>query len=184
MKAILRLRDCRRWVKGTKPFSSPVCPSQGLPSYRCVGAFHHQWCFGTLPLRAVRCSVREFCGGGRGATISPLGVVWTVNLEKAYFTEVTLEQAILNANMGCWSGNNEDGISVIDITNREATPLSAYGYLACYYDCYYDLLRTGMSVEGDPDDEEIDDVVWLHTPFRSITNLAGLSPSQAVEACI
>ena len=24
------------------------------PRYRCVGAYHHQWCYGTLPLRAVR----------------------------------------------------------------------------------------------------------------------------------
>lgn len=22
--------------------------------YRCIGALHHQWCYGTLPLRAIR----------------------------------------------------------------------------------------------------------------------------------
>lgn len=31
------------------PHNSP----QGEARYRCVGAFHHQWCYGRLPLRAT-----------------------------------------------------------------------------------------------------------------------------------
>ena len=37
-------------------------------------------------------------------TVALLGVAWTTDLEHNYFTGVTLKQAILDANMGCWDG--------------------------------------------------------------------------------
>lgn len=30
-----------------------VRPKHGDPAYRCIAAFHHQWCYGSLPLRAM-----------------------------------------------------------------------------------------------------------------------------------
>lgn len=30
-----------------------VRPKHAEPAYRCVAALHHQWCFGTIPLRAM-----------------------------------------------------------------------------------------------------------------------------------
>ncbi|EIW54433.1 uncharacterized protein TRAVEDRAFT_132351 [Trametes versicolor FP-101664 SS1] len=30
-----------------------VRPKHGDPAYRCIAAFHHQWCYGSLPLSAM-----------------------------------------------------------------------------------------------------------------------------------
>ncbi|KAI0741109.1 hypothetical protein C8Q76DRAFT_607790 [Earliella scabrosa] len=148
-----------------------VRPIQGPPSYRCVGAFHHQWCQDKAPLRATRRFIRllqrsENAAVVRGElraldgkyearpgrlpsvpcpfTLSLLGMAWTTCMDERYYSGVTFKQSILDANMGCWDGHNDDGISVIDVTDVEwpaycfsvrnaAAPLSAYDYLSCYF---------------------------------------------------
>ena len=108
-----------------------VRPIQGPPSYRCVGAFHHQWCQDKAPLRATRRFIRllqrsENAAVVRGElraldgkyeappgklpivpcpfTLSLLGIAWTTCMDERYFSGVTLKQSILDANMGCWDG--------------------------------------------------------------------------------
>ncbi|KAI1785354.1 hypothetical protein LXA43DRAFT_1066002 [Ganoderma leucocontextum] len=143
---------------------------------RCIAAFHHQWCYGSLPLLAmrrlitlishpenaavVRAEVRAIDGqyGRHGAqkpqipdvpcpyAASLLGSAWTTDLEagqEMYTSGVTLEQALLPAWLGCWDGDNDDGISILDITEpdhpaycflrRSEGVLDAYGYLSAYY---------------------------------------------------
>ena len=109
-----------------------IRPTHGRPAHRCVGAFHHQWSLGTLPLRALyrfvellrRQENAAVVRGELGAldgnyessaripatpcpyTVSLLGMAWTMDLEgrPPYASGVTLQQAILDANMGCWDG--------------------------------------------------------------------------------
>lgn len=88
-----------------------VRPKHAKPTYRCVAAFHHQWCFGTIPLRAmyrflrlvtqpenaaiVRTELREIDGKYGHArrddspmppapcpySVSLLATAWTTNLD-------------------------------------------------------------------------------------------------------
>ncbi|OJT05478.1 hypothetical protein TRAPUB_3707 [Trametes pubescens] len=93
--------------------------------------------------------------------VSLLATAWTTNLPDttcgansvttlppglSHYDGVTLRHGVLNANMGCWDGDNNDGISVIDVTDplhpaycfihgrHFSIPLSAYEYLSEYYD--------------------------------------------------
>ncbi|KAI0722008.1 hypothetical protein C8T65DRAFT_600699 [Cerioporus squamosus] len=142
---------------------------------RCIAAFHHQWCYGSLPLRAmrrlvslvsqpdnaaiIRAELRAIDGkfGSCGAeepiipdipcpyTASLLGCGWTTQLgdeNEFYSSGTTLEHALLPADMDCWGGDNNDGISVLDVTDpekpsycflRRSQPLDARGYLGGYY---------------------------------------------------
>ncbi|PIL36657.1 hypothetical protein GSI_00346 [Ganoderma sinense ZZ0214-1] len=78
-------------------------------------------------------------------TASLLGSAWTTDLEagqEMYTSGVTLEQSLLPAWMGCWDGDNNDGISILDVTEpdrpaycflRSEGVLNAHQYLNAYY---------------------------------------------------
>ncbi|KAL6306820.1 hypothetical protein BKA93DRAFT_140786 [Sparassis latifolia] len=150
-------------------------PRNELPKYRCIAAYHNQWCYGRLPLRAthrfltlvkqkenaeiVRAEIRTLNqGAGEGLqfpavpcpfTAFLLGASWDVDLAKgydAYFSGVTFMHNLLSAEMGCWDNDNDDGISVIDVTDPEHPaycfvnldsesngPLSAEQYVRIYH---------------------------------------------------
>ncbi|KDQ52047.1 hypothetical protein JAAARDRAFT_198697 [Jaapia argillacea MUCL 33604] len=155
------------------------------PAYRCVAAYHHEWCCGRLPARAmhrlinlvklpsnaevIQGELRAIDGlyGGWGeAPMIPespcpfvaaiLGLAWSVDLEdvkQPYGSGIGLENDVLPADMGSSNGLNNDGISVIDITDPLApsycfvniggmdsdrdtphwAPLTAEEYVRAYY---------------------------------------------------
>lgn len=101
--------------------------------YRCIAAYHHQWCYGTLPLRATRRLltlvkqpenaeiIREELRSVDGKYARPgedpaipdapcpftallLGNSWDIDLSEAYLSGVSLHNSLLSANMGSWDG--------------------------------------------------------------------------------
>ncbi|EIW65248.1 uncharacterized protein TRAVEDRAFT_109959 [Trametes versicolor FP-101664 SS1] len=79
-------------------------------------------------------------------SVSLLATAWTTNLDPSIgspqYDGFTLRHAVLDATMGCWGGDNNEGISIIDVTDplhpaycflRRERPLSAYEYLEGYY---------------------------------------------------
>ncbi|KAM5532634.1 hypothetical protein V8D89_013678 [Ganoderma adspersum] len=102
-------------------------------------------------------------------TASLLGSAWTTDLEagqEMYTSGVTLEQALLPAWMGCWDGDNNDGISILDVTEpdrpaycflRSEGVLNAHGYLNAYYQIEYKASLPERSGNEGPRDEDIDD---------------------------
>ncbi|KAJ6599168.1 hypothetical protein DFH09DRAFT_1389279 [Mycena vulgaris] len=69
-----------------------------------------------------------------------LASAWCVDLEGHYASGVSFENGMLDANMGSNEGDNNDGISVIDITDPTnpsycfvSVPLSAEQYARAYY---------------------------------------------------
>ncbi|KAJ3559036.1 hypothetical protein NM688_g580 [Phlebia brevispora] len=139
-----------------------VVPRGGTEAeYRCIAAFHNQWCYGTLPLRAARrCLtlvqqkenaeiIREelhsidgkYSHGRRSDipamscpfTASLLGMSYAVNLctsHGPYMACGALKYGVLEASMGSWDGDNDDGITVIDVTDPENPT-----YCFLFYDC-------------------------------------------------
>jgi len=157
------------------------------PKYRCIAAFHHQWCYGLLPLDAthrfvtqvkqknnveiIRSEIAAIQGKfGRWKeepappaipcpfTTFLLATNWSVNLEESdvpYASGVSFNNDVLPAYMGSGEGDNNDGISVIDVTDPtepsycfvsvsgleagespavpERIPLSAEQYARAYY---------------------------------------------------
>ncbi|KAJ7484709.1 hypothetical protein FB451DRAFT_1233259 [Mycena latifolia] len=150
------------------------------PRYRCVGAYHHQWF--VLPLMATRRfltlikqkdnaeiieeeirAIQGKYGLGREKPSLPtapcpyalflLASAWCVDLEDHYASGVSFEQGMLDAKMGSTQGDNNDGITVIDITEptnpsycfvsiwgleasggvKRRVPLSAEEYVRAYY---------------------------------------------------
>ncbi|KAI0722013.1 hypothetical protein C8T65DRAFT_629987 [Cerioporus squamosus] len=135
---------------------------------RCIAALHHQWCYGTLPLRAmrrlvtlisqpdnaaiVRAELRAIQGKFDGtcpfiATL--LLSAWTVDLEEDSF--YASSGRLLSAYMGCWDGANNDGLSILDVTDpgkpsycflsdcegipeQQNAPIDARTYLSLYHD--------------------------------------------------
>ncbi|KAJ3530372.1 hypothetical protein NMY22_g8601 [Coprinellus aureogranulatus] len=117
-----------------------VSKAPGSPkAYRCVAAFHHQWCYGRLPLRcvarfkhlarvkdnadliqrdldrypegvekssAIPCPFISFLARGAFSTDNEC------DYGEPYSTGVLLEPA----HMGSTDGDNNDGITIIDIT--------------------------------------------------------------------
>ncbi|KAL6302800.1 hypothetical protein BKA93DRAFT_917900, partial [Sparassis latifolia] len=150
-------------------------PPHSPPKYRCIAAYHHQWCYGRLPLLAtyrlltlvrqkenaeiVRAEIRNIDGKYGHYQEQPeiinvpcpftaylFGVSWDVDLtvaEDAYSSGVTFHHSLLRASMGSWDGDNNDGISVIDVTDpgnpaycfalSTSTPLSGEQYMRAYY---------------------------------------------------
>ncbi|THU86830.1 hypothetical protein K435DRAFT_617037, partial [Dendrothele bispora CBS 962.96] len=147
------------------------------PYYRCIGAYHHQWCYGTLPLAATRRFLALIQNEDNGEIIrdelrraqykygrrreSPLMPVmpcpytllllaqaWNIDLgsvEDAYASGAGLENSILNPNMGSFDEDNDDGITIIDVTDPSdpaycfvyrpgGVPTDMKGYIAEYYD--------------------------------------------------
>lgn len=149
------------------------------PQYRCIAAFHHQWCYGRLPLHATNrfisqikhrdnapivlaeiAAIQGQYGRWRKEPRIPqvpcpyiaflLATNWCVDLEdpqEAYISGVSFSNAILFADMGSAQGDNNDGISIIDVTDPYAPsycfvasgsrrPLTAEQYVRLYYDKY------------------------------------------------
>ncbi|KIP10591.1 hypothetical protein PHLGIDRAFT_101003 [Phlebiopsis gigantea 11061_1 CR5-6] len=136
-------------------------------NYRCIAAYHHQWCYGSLPLRAtrrlltlvkqpenaeiIREEIRAIDGKQKLSDVpcpfasTIVGAAWNVDLSEGnvMLSGVSLENNLLPTSMGCWDGDNNDGITVIDVTNPEdpsycflndAEPLTGEQYIAGYYD--------------------------------------------------
>ncbi|KAF7313712.1 hypothetical protein HMN09_00528100 [Mycena chlorophos] len=132
--------------------------------YRCVGAYHHQWCYGRLPLRGARRFLdllkqkdnanivkAELATLNRlrtyGTDVPPDSFVYApvpyalflvaqafcVDLDTSlppgsepnapplppYSSGVSFTNGILNATMGSSHGDNNDGITVFDITTPD-----------------------------------------------------------------
>ncbi|KAJ7179228.1 hypothetical protein C8R46DRAFT_1187614 [Mycena filopes] len=114
--------------------------------YRCVGAYHHQWCYGRLPLIAARRfltlvkqkdnaqiirdqlrAIQGKYGPGQTEPLMPevpcayptflMASAWCVDLEASYASGVSFRNSVLEASMGSSDGDNNDGITVFDITD-------------------------------------------------------------------
>ncbi|KAM5532637.1 hypothetical protein V8D89_013681 [Ganoderma adspersum] len=95
---------------------------------------------------------------------SLLGSAWTTDLDagrEIYISGWELKGSALLASMGCWDGDNNDGISVLDITDPEHPAycflqskdvLDAYGYLTTYYP-YRTKERDGGVIQDDSETE-------------------------------
>ncbi|KAJ7904413.1 hypothetical protein B0H14DRAFT_3421196 [Mycena olivaceomarginata] len=161
-----------------------VVPSAGGEArYRCVAAYHHQWCYGRLPLIAARRfltllkqkdnaklvseEVRALQGKYGTGTSEPrlpdvpcpyttflMASSWCVDLGKPiYGSGVSFKNSVMEAHMGSTEGDNNDGITVFDITDsanpsycfvstfgleaavgvETRVPLSAEQYCRAYY---------------------------------------------------
>lgn len=147
--------------------------TDGKAYYRCVGAYHHQWCYGCKPLYAadrfltlvkksvnaaiIREELNSIQGKyGRYGLLEPkipdapclysiclLASAFNISLDDDYVHGGGLESSLLEAWMGCWDGDNNDGITVLDITDplnpayafaQDSEPLTAEGYVSGYYD--------------------------------------------------
>ncbi|KAI0922107.1 hypothetical protein AcV5_000482 [Taiwanofungus camphoratus] len=167
----------------------PHGPPNAAPKYRCIAAFHHQWCYGSLPLNAARrfitlvkqpenaeivgAELRSMSGkyGDHWEAKPPhmpgvpckfisflLGISFSVGLgsfmpNEAYVDGPHYSHNLLDAKMDSGDGDNNDGITVFDITEPESpaycfvsisglesavkvpgsVPLSAAQYLRAYY---------------------------------------------------
>ncbi|EKM59017.1 uncharacterized protein PHACADRAFT_169481 [Phanerochaete carnosa HHB-10118-sp] len=118
--------------------------------YRCIAAYHHQWCYGTLPLRAtrrllilvrqpenaeiireeVRSIASKYGRPGQEPFIPDipcpfvaliLANSWDIDLttDKAYLSGQSFRGHLSSANMGCWDGPNDDGITAVDVTDPD-----------------------------------------------------------------
>ncbi|KAG6919679.1 hypothetical protein DXG01_002622 [Tephrocybe rancida] len=133
--------------------------------YRCIAAMHHQWCYGSLPLLATRRLltllkkpehsqiVREELrvlngkyGRWRVAPKTPtVPCPFSSFLLSVSFNMPDFSNAVLDSNMGSSQGDNNDGITIVDITDPEnpsycfsrrvpcRAPLTATQYIRAYY---------------------------------------------------
>ncbi|KAE9402177.1 hypothetical protein BT96DRAFT_918379 [Gymnopus androsaceus JB14] len=145
----------------------PHGSTDGKAYYRCLGARHHQWCYGSLPLRAadrfltlmknpvnaaiIREEVKSVQGkyGRHGEkpgipkvpcpySVFLLALAFNFDLEENYTSGGPFEHGLLPAGMGCWGGDNNDGLTILDITD----PLNpSYAFVA------------GSETDGDLGDE-------------------------------
>ncbi|KAJ4497609.1 hypothetical protein C8R41DRAFT_821751 [Lentinula lateritia] len=123
----------------------PHGSTDGKAYYRSLGGWHHQWCYGSLPLLAadrffaliknpvnaaiIREELETAQGkyGRRGQkpdthfpchyALFLLACAFNIDLEKNYIQDGPLESYLLPATMGCWDGDNNDGLTILDITN-------------------------------------------------------------------
>ncbi|KZT12653.1 uncharacterized protein LAESUDRAFT_709867 [Laetiporus sulphureus 93-53] len=151
----------------------PHGSADGQAKYRCIAAWHNQWCYERLPLRAtsrlitllkqkdnaeiVEAEIRSIHGkyGRFGKepcipqapcpfTAALLALAWNagdLDTKERYMGGMAFTHCLLNAGMGCWDGDNNDGISIIDVTDpgrpaycfmMDDRLLSASGYLHLY----------------------------------------------------
>ncbi|KIM35252.1 hypothetical protein M413DRAFT_32608 [Hebeloma cylindrosporum] len=136
-----------------------VVPSGSPPKgayYRCVGALHHQWCYGRLPLKAatrfmtlikqednaliIREELRAMDGLYRlYGPIPDVPCPFTYFLfESAWSTDLSKEEDSYNSNVmtlkageGSKQGVNNDGITIIDVTDP-ANPSYHIVMLQCF----------------------------------------------------
>ncbi|KAF7301362.1 hypothetical protein MIND_00701400 [Mycena indigotica] len=168
--------------------------------YRCVGAYHHQWCYGRLPLsstrrfltllkhsdnaKIVKAEIDALQGqygketSAKNANYVPcpyslflVASAFCVDLENGYMSGDNFAHGILDAMMGSSQGDNNDGITVFDITNpadpaychvsiygleaardnvESRVPLSAERYVRAYYP------ETATKDMENPDLDELD----------------------------
>ncbi|THU86844.1 hypothetical protein K435DRAFT_731241, partial [Dendrothele bispora CBS 962.96] len=158
----------------------PHGSTTGRPYYRCIGAYHHQWCYGTLPLAATHrflaliqnkdntgckfiiCDelrrARYRYGRRRESPLMPvvpcpyalllLAQAWDMDLgsvKNAYASGTGIAGNALDPNMGSFDEDNNDGISIIDVTDPSdpaycfvhepgGGPIDMKGYIVKYYD--------------------------------------------------
>ncbi|KAI5889170.1 uncharacterized protein SCHCODRAFT_02585197 [Schizophyllum commune H4-8] len=156
----------------------------GKPRYRCIGGLHHQWCYGSLPLKGliriatllkqkpnaeiVQEELRSIEGKyGSHLDEAPkipncpcryttflLNLAFNADLDSdsvsgQYFSNGSLGN-VLPASWGCWDGDNNDGLTIIDVTDpynprycflggnetetEDTGRLTAQKYLEAYYD--------------------------------------------------
>ncbi|KAJ3535280.1 hypothetical protein NMY22_g6559 [Coprinellus aureogranulatus] len=146
--------------------------------YRCVAAFHHQWCYGRLPLRCVsrfrhlakvkanadliRRDLDNYHLGVERSDDIPCpyisflaSMAFSLDIEGDYAGNTYISNVCYEpASMGSMEGDNNDGITVIDISApcdlaycfvsicglegeednlRRGVPLTATQYLRAYY---------------------------------------------------
>ncbi|KAJ7638715.1 hypothetical protein FB45DRAFT_1054961 [Roridomyces roridus] len=113
----------------------------GGARYRCVGAYHHQWCYGRLPLRAARRFMTLVKHKDNAAIVKDelrameaqdpdakvpcpystflVASAFCVDLEPPVFeaSGVAFSNSVLPATMGSADGANKEGITVFDITD-------------------------------------------------------------------
>ncbi|KAK7440623.1 hypothetical protein VKT23_016971 [Stygiomarasmius scandens] len=153
----------------------PKGSETGQAYYRCIGARHHQWCWGILPQRAlhrfitliknpnnaeiIRDEIRGMQGEyGRQGDKTPvplmpcpytlllLSMAWNMDFESpefAYASGTGFDCHILPPELSSFGGDNNDGITVIDVTDPSdpgycfvyssgEPPVDARGYI-CHY---------------------------------------------------
>ncbi|KAF8968231.1 hypothetical protein BDZ97DRAFT_1655263 [Flammula alnicola] len=190
-------------------------------NYRCIGAIHHQWCYGRLPLKAaIRFMtlvkqkdnaeiVREEVHALNGLYGSAMAEAPTIPDVPCPFTSFLLASAFSadlsdpekwygssiiyeSAKMGTLEGDNNDGITVIDVTDPDSflflddceretpvpimAPISAEQYVRAYY-----------SAPNDPNDSDAEgnipavelDVLSTIRPFESIPTIPMQKISEA-----
>ncbi|KAF7301373.1 hypothetical protein MIND_00702500 [Mycena indigotica] len=168
-----------------------VAHGENAARYRCVGAYHHQWCYGRLPLMGARRFITllkqkdnakivkaeiDAIQGQYGKENLPRNVdyvpcpyslflvssAFCIDLENNYASGVTFQHAILDARMGSFDGDNNDGITVFDITDptnpaychvrsRRKGPLSGEEYVRAYYSQHTELPQNPQALAEELD---------------------------------
>ncbi|TFK70017.1 hypothetical protein BDN72DRAFT_819442 [Pluteus cervinus] len=179
------------------------------PHYRCIGAIHHQWCYGSLPLRAtcrfldlikqkehgeiileeIKALNGQYGSHLRKAPVIPsvpcpftsflFNTAWSVDLSPSQDEPLLSMAHDLHAGMRMREGDNNDGVTVIDVSDPEspsycysflggAEPISAEMYLRRYYP-----LGSEESQEGLVFARALDDI-----PLVPIQHLAEAWPTE------
>ncbi|KAF5338855.1 hypothetical protein D9758_015579 [Tetrapyrgos nigripes] len=161
----------------------PHGSTTGQAYYRCIVAHHHQWCYGTLPLKGtrrflallknennaeiIRDEIRRAQGVyGRNVkgtadergplmplmpcpyALFLLTQAWDCDVgdvKDSYASGAGLDSGALSPNMPSFGGDNNDGITIIDVTDPAdpaycfvsspgSGPIDMKGYAGCYYD--------------------------------------------------
>ncbi|TRM69902.1 hypothetical protein BD626DRAFT_625185 [Schizophyllum amplum] len=123
----------------------------GRARYRCIGALHHQWCYGSLPVKGIvrmttmlkqkpnaQIVLEELRSieGKYGShldeepeipqvpcpyTLFLLNLAFNADLGSSsvsgQYISSGSHHGVLHASMGCWDGDNNDGITVVDVTD-------------------------------------------------------------------
>ncbi|KAF5338848.1 hypothetical protein D9758_015572 [Tetrapyrgos nigripes] len=160
----------------------PHGSTTGQAYYRCIAAHHHQWCYGTLPLKGTRRFLallknennaeiirdeirraqgvygRNVIGTDERGPLMPLmpcpyalfllTQAWDSDfgdVKHPYMSGAGLDSGVLSPNMVSFGGDNNDGITIIDVTDpadpaycfvfspRDG-PIDMKGYVGGYYD--------------------------------------------------
>ncbi|KAI0653522.1 hypothetical protein C8Q70DRAFT_927520 [Cubamyces menziesii] len=152
----------------------------GQSSYRCVGAYHHQSCYGIYPLQAMARFLNLIARDENAAVIREelleldgkyghpwkdnnipevpcpyslflVSIAWQTDLEKMDYNYLRPRPSELDVKAGLWDTQNDDGFSIIDITDPQTPaycfvsgpgpyfvppqtkPIPAHRYLADYH---------------------------------------------------
>ncbi|KAK7440634.1 hypothetical protein VKT23_016982 [Stygiomarasmius scandens] len=125
----------------------PHGSTDGKAYYRCVVARHHQWCYGTLPLAATYRFVTLLKNPNNAEIIRDELRPWDTDLghlEEPYASDAGFDRGCFSPNMGSFDGDNNDGITIIDITDptnpaycfvlgRGGVPADGRCYISRYY---------------------------------------------------